>query len=179
MRRVFTLMATLLVGCSAANDATGANRGVATATTPTAPAAAPAATNVDRQSRLLRALEPLPHRRHGHCVERLGETLVLFGGFGSASDSRGIEHTWVFRSVGEHWSWVRVADLSRGRAFARSAMIDGRVCAIGEDWQLFDERNETWIRRPATPPLPRTHFAGAFAYAVVVGRGCVASSSAK
>ena len=113
---------------------------------------------------LLGALQPLPHRRHGHRLETFGSgndlQLLAFGGFGSSR--KGVSESWVFRRSEDSWRWQRGPDLSRGRSFAESFQANGRIYSVAEDWEWFDNTRQTWNPGALDSRLPRSHFAGTF-----------------
>lgn len=112
------------------------------------------------EATLLAAVKPLPHGRHGHRVERLGDTLIVLGGFSDHPRHRGPDQTWIFEQGPGGWEWRRGPDLDRGRAFAGSANLGGKIVAIGESWAVLDPTRESWLPCSSTLPFPKSHFAG-------------------
>lgn len=90
--------------------------------------------------------------------------LLSLGGFGDSSvPDRESKQTWWLAPGAKEWR--RRTDLSVGRAFFGSAVVDGDVYAIGDGVERFDPKLDRWTKVIASDRLPRTHFAAA-----VVGR---------
>jgi len=99
---------------------------------------------------------PLPHVRHGGCVENIDGGLLAFGG--SVLGGEGNQTLWLAPGAEV---WQPRAPMQRGRTFFVSVMIDGEVYAIGADVELYDAANDRWFSICDSGKLPRTHFAAA------------------
>lgn len=106
-------------------------------------------------------LSPLPTPRHGHRAERVGDAIVVFGGYDaySESDDRGTRETWIF-SLAEG-AWRRGADAPLNHAFGGSAVVDGAPYAIGDDVERYDARADRWDVVLPAGSAPRSHLAAA------------------
>ena len=101
----------------------------------------------------------LDHERHGHCVEPLGEGLLLFGGIGKATGGRGTNETFWLGPGDEQWQ--PRANMNQGRTFASSLVYNGSVYSIGGGIERYDADEDRWVTVLAPGSLPRTHFAAA------------------
>lgn len=112
---------------------------------------------------LTRASEPhipvLPAQRHGHRLHVVGDELFVLGGFsyGSARfKSRRATDVYSFADD----TWRRLPDMNKGRSFFSSAVIDGKIYAIGTGIERFDPTKRIW-ESVLKDGLPRSHFAAA------------------
>src|SRR5688500_15440512 len=94
----------------------------------------------------------LPSPRHGHRIERLDGGLFSFGGFGdSSAPDRESKQTWWLAPGAKEWR--RRADMSVGRVFFGSAVVDGKVYAIGDGVERYDPKLDRWTKVIATDRL--------------------------
>ncbi|MHC5010371.1 MAG: Kelch repeat-containing protein [Planctomycetota bacterium] len=101
--------------------------------------------------------------RHGHRVERLGDTLHAFGGYAHERRAvdRGTRASFAF--VLPDGPWRATADMGVGRAFFGSGVVGGRIHAVGSAIERYDPAEDRWQVVVDDARLPRSHFATAVA----------------
>lgn len=99
--------------------------------------------------------------RHGHRIEGVGNSLVAIGGFEAGSEAldRGAAHTWQMNAG--PGPWRKGADMPTPRAFFCSAVVGGRVLAIGKGIDAYDPACDRWETLLPQGAVPDSHFAAA------------------
>jgi hypothetical protein len=104
----------------------------------------------------------LPFGCHGQRVERLGDTLLLFGGFHedrSMERDRGGEQAWIYDlRTGQ---WQRVADMPRPRFFFGSAVFEGAAIAVSSSVDRYVAAEDRWEQLCEPEVFPNSHFGAA------------------
>lgn len=115
----------------------------------------------DSQSRPAPPVRPLPGARHGHRMHTLEGRLVVFGGFaaGNAAADRGAKETWVLDLA--TGAWKRGGDLPFELAFGSSAVVGGRIVAMGSGIARYDVTADRWDSLAPEGTFPRSHFSAA------------------
>ncbi len=98
--------------------------------------------------------------RHGHRVERLGDTLYAFGGFARGDAPAGGTRQ-AFSFDLPHGPWRARSDMRSGHAFFGSGALGGQLFALGPTVERYDTGKDRWIELPATKRLPKSHHATA------------------
>jgi hypothetical protein len=104
---------------------------------------------------------PLPGERHGHRIERVGNHLVVLGGFDERSDDsndRGMRDVWTLDM--ETGVWKQRRPMFTARAFFGSAVVDGRVAAFGPNIEWLSKDFDGW-GISAAPFQLKSHFGAA------------------
>jgi hypothetical protein len=99
--------------------------------------------------------------RHGHRIERLGDTLYAFGGFAEAgrTPDRGMRQVFTFELP--EGPWRPRADMVGGHAFFGSGVLGARLFAIGGTVERYDAGADRWSAVAVKTRLPKSHFASA------------------
>jgi hypothetical protein len=107
-------------------------------------------------------VNPLPTARHGHRLHVVDGAVIVLGGFedGSSAADRGATETW--RMPLASGQWQRAADMPSARSFFGSAVVEGKVLAIGTGIDLYDPVADRWQSR-VRDGFPASHFAAAAA----------------
>ena len=99
----------------------------------------------------------LPHRRHGHRVERVDGGLLCVGGFRPSRTADRGQRESFFLADGEA-RWRPIAATHHPHAFCGSAVIDGHAHVVGEAVERYDADGDRWQVLVAPGLLPRSHF---------------------
>lgn len=107
---------------------------------------------------------PLPAARAAGALARVDRTLHYFGGF-AAIDGQALEEHWAL-SLDGGTEWVERAPFPNPRGHMGSAVIDGRIYALGgmyghetrdvADASVYDPATDSWSQI-ASLPTPRSH----------------------
>ncbi len=107
-------------------------------------------------------LTKLPHGAHGHRAHRLGDRLLLFGGYGIEATAFDLKTS----------KWSEFPPMKVRKVFFSSAVVEGRIYAVGGDPQSeepavierFDPQANAWEVLLRSKELPKSHHAVAAAH---------------
>lgn len=107
------------------------------------------------------APDTLPTNRHGHRIHVIGNELLVIGGFTRNSDPAEDASRSSLRYGFATKRWTPAAKLQVGKAFFGSAVVDGRVYAIGQNIERYDVARDAWEVVSEYQGLPTSHFSAA------------------